>query len=87
MIGAILSCHPMSCGVGLDHPSPRVRGPPGRTSCFSVEGSGPRWTEPVKGGFYPCQRGLSRCHGDQDDYVCSCGRVPMLGIDELETNI
>jgi hypothetical protein len=55
-------------------------------SCFSVEGLSSWWTKPVKGEFRPCQRGLSRCHGDYDDYAYSGGRAPMPGIERLEAN-
>jgi hypothetical protein len=37
-------------------------------------------------GSLPYQRGLTCCHSDYDDYACSHGRVPMPGIDGLETS-
>jgi hypothetical protein len=55
----------------LDRPSPRMRGSLDQAFCISVEGSGPRWTEPVKGGACLCQRGLSCCHDDHGDNACA----------------
>jgi hypothetical protein len=65
---------------------PNGENPLGLMSCSSVEGSSPRWIEPVEKGILPCPRRLTCCHGDHDDYVCSLGRVPLLGIDRLGTN-
>jgi hypothetical protein len=63
------------------------RPPLGQMPCFSVEGSSPRWAEPDKWGFCPCQRGLFHCHGDDVDYECSGGRAPMPGLKGLESGI
>jgi hypothetical protein len=65
---------------------PEGERPLGPVSYFSVEGSGLHWTEPVRGEFCPCQRGLSRYHGDHGNYACSGERDPMPGIEGLEAN-
>jgi hypothetical protein len=69
----------------LVHP-PKGERPAGLASCLSVEGSSPQWTESVDKKVHPCPRRLTCCHGGHGNYACSCGRVPMPGIDGLETN-
>jgi hypothetical protein len=76
-------------GTGTMHAlvrTPKGERPLGLESCLSVEGSSPRWTESVRRGVHPCLRRLTCYHGDHGDYACSGGRVPIPGIDELETN-
>jgi hypothetical protein len=70
----------------LDHTSSRMKGPPGRASCFNVGGLDPRWTDPIRGGGGLVRGGLACCNGNYDDYACSSRRVPMPVIDGLETN-
>jgi hypothetical protein len=77
LVGATLSYHLVWGGLGFR--------PPSLWSYLSVQGSSPRWTEHIKGGFYPCQRVLPCGHGNHGDYACSGGRIPMPGIKGLET--
>jgi hypothetical protein len=65
---------------------PNGERPPGLVSCLSVEGLSPRWAESIDRGVHPCLRRLVYYHGDHGDYACSCGRVPMLGFEGLETD-
>jgi hypothetical protein len=76
-------------GIGmvqaLVHP-PEGERPLGLASYLSVEGLSPRWAEFVDRGIHPFPWRLIYYHGDHGNYVCSCGRVPMSGIDGLETD-
>jgi hypothetical protein len=59
LIDVVLSYHPVWGGVGFRPPLPKGERPPGPVSYLSVESLGRWWTEPIKGGFHPCQRRLS----------------------------
>jgi hypothetical protein len=57
-IGAALPNRSTWGGAGFRSSLPKGERPPGLMSCFSVEGSSPRWVKHVKEGFRPSQRGF-----------------------------
>jgi hypothetical protein len=48
-----------------------------------MESLSPQWTESVREGFRPYQRGPSHRHGD---YACSLGRVVMSDDDGIDSS-